>query len=238
MMSPLFKKLRFFYGFSMVSSRAYSLFINAALVFAVSACASAAPSPSCPPPISGDLVYVVEEGWHVEIGLPVEELGENLAFYQDIFDGARIIMFGYGKQTFITAPPETISEYFLGPFPGPAVIQTVGLRITPPEAYLSGKTVTLALPPGGAQALAAYIWNDLAKDEAGRPRIVAHSHNPEGLFYAAQSGYNLLHTCNTWAADALAAAGLPISGDNVTFAHQVMLRVDKAAEAQCPTLVR
>jgi hypothetical protein len=178
-------------------------------------------------------VYVVGQGWHAEIGIPLEELNEDLSFYRKVFSGARVILFGYGKKTFFTASPDTISEYFLGPIPGPAVIHAVGLRVMPTMAYPPEDTVTLALPQGGAQALSAFIWNDLAKDLAGKPMVVGPSTDPEGLFYAAQSEYNLFHTCNTWTVDALHEAGLPVSSDNVIFSGQVMSRVDEAAESQC-----
>ena len=92
---------------------------------------------------------------------------------------------------------------------------------------------TLALPMGGSRALSAYIWNDLVKDTTGKPLVVAHSTDPDGLFYAAQSEYTLQHTCNRWIADALHDAGLAVSGDNVIVSGQVMTRVDKAAQSQC-----
>ncbi len=187
----------------------------------------------CPHPPAGDVVYVVGQGWHAEIGIPVEELNEDLAFYRKVFPGARTIMFGYAKKTFVTSPPETISEYILGPLPGTATVHAVGLRVTPLEAYPPEATITLSLPPGGIKALCAYIKNDLATDTSGNPRIVAHSTNPDGLFYAARSQYNLLHTCNTWTANALHQAGLPISGDGVIFSGQTMTRANNVAETQC-----
>ncbi len=177
---------------------------------------------------------MVSHGWHAEIGIPVTELDGDLAFTRAIFPGARTIMFGYGKQTFITAPVKTFPEYLLGPFPGPAVIQTVALNVTPPEAYAADEVITLALPPDGAQKLADYIWGDLAKDESGKAILVSHSTNPDGLFYAADSIYTLFHTCNAWAADALHAAGLPVSGDRLIFSGQTMSRAEQAAAGQCP----
>jgi uncharacterized protein (TIGR02117 family) len=202
---------------------------------AISACGSNARHP-CPLPVTGDVVYVVGQGWHAEIGIPVEELDENMSFFREIFPGARVIMFGYGKKTFFIAPPEAMTEYVLGPFPGSAVIQVVGLNVTPAEAYPPENTVTLLLPPNGGRSLSAYIWQDLAKDESGKPQVVANSSNPSGLFYAAQSEYNLFHTCNTWTADALHHAGLNVSGDNVIFSNQAMNRVAEAAEQQCEIL--
>ena len=193
--------------------------------------------PSCAPPASaGDVVYVVEQGWHAELGIPVRLLDKNMAFVRKVFPGATILMVGYGKKTFFTAPAGTISEYFIGPVPGPAVVHMVGLRVTPLEAYPPEDTITLTLPPGGRKALSKFIWDDLTKDDAGRPVVVAPSTEPDGLFYASQSEYNLFHTCNTWTADALHPAGLPISGDGVIFAHQTMNQVAAAAEHSCETL--
>jgi uncharacterized protein (TIGR02117 family) len=209
----------------------YLLFIPVA----VSAC-STITRPSCPPPLTGDVVYIVGQGWHAEIGIPIEELDENMLFYRSIFPSARVIMFSYGKKTFFIAPPETVSDYLLGPFPGSAVIQVVGLSVTPTEAYPPENTITLFLPSNGSRSLSAYIWKDIVKDGSGKPLMVAHSTNPTGLFYAAQSEYNLFHTCNTWAADALHNAGLSVSGNNVIFSNQVMSRVVEAAGEQCKVL--
>ena len=200
-------------------------------VLAVSACGSVVQP--CPAAATSNVIYVVDQGWHVEIGIPVEELGKELTFYREVFVGARVIMFGYGKKAFFTASPATIRQYFLGPFPGPAVIRVVGLNVTPLEVYPPQNTTRLALSVGGRRALSAYIWNDLAKDAMGEPLVVAHSTDPDVLFYAARSEYNLQHTCNRWIADALHDAGLPISGNNVIVSGQVMTRVDKTAQSQC-----
>ena len=193
--------------------------------------------PPCPTQQTGDVVYVVEEGWHAEIGIPVAELDHNMQMFGHVFDGAETIMFGYGKKTFVTAPVDTWSEYMLGPVPGPAVIQAVGLSVMPDEAYPAGDVVKLTLPHGGAQALSAYVWNDFIKGANGKPKIVGPSRDPEGIFYAAVSQYNLFHTCNTWTVDALQATGLAVSPDNVIFSGQAMDQVYGAARKQCTPLL-
>lgn len=205
------------------------------ITLAVSACSSVT-RPPWPLSMAGDVVYIVDQGWHVEIGIPVEELDENMSFYRKIFPSARVIMFSYGKKTFFIAPTHTLNDYVLGPFPGPAVIQVVGLNVTPAEAYLPENTVTLLLPPNGSQNLSAHIWKDIVKDASGKPKMVSYSHNPAGLFYEAQSEYNLFHTCNTWVAEALHDSGLSVSSDDVTFSNQVMARIAEAAVEQCKVL--
>jgi hypothetical protein len=187
----------------------------------------------CPPPTTGETVSVVELGWHVEVALPADELGPELGFLRGVFPGARSLMFGYGKKTFFTAPPDDIGEYFLGPIPGPAVVHVMGLNVTAAAAYPVG-TIVLALPPGGAKALSRFIAAELTKDVSGKPVVVAHTTDPAGLFYAAASEYHLFHTCNTWVADALHAAGLPISGDGVVFSGQAVSRAEDKAASQCP----
>ena len=205
------------------------------LAFFISACAVDTEL-SCRTLPAGDKVYIFGDNWHTGIAIPVDKLGKDLAFYKKAFPGARTILFGYGKETFFTAPPQAFSEYILGPVPGPAVIQAIGLKTTLVEAYPPKNTLTLTLPPGGSKALSHYIWNDLAKNEKGKPQIVAPSHDPDGLFYAASSEYNLFHTCNAWTANALHEAGLPVSGDGVVFSVQIMDQVTDAAENQCESL--
>lgn len=206
----------------------------AALLVALATASCAVPPPPCAAqPAGDDTIYVVVRGWHAEIGIPVEQLDGPLAFYRSVFPGARVLMFGYGKKTFITAPTRSLAEYIVGPFPGPAVIQVVALADTPLEAYEAGSTIRLAITPADNAALSAAIWHDLAKDPDGRPRLVSLGTRPVSVFYAARSGYNLLHTCNAWVADMLNAAGLGISGDGVVFSDQVMSRTADVAAAQC-----
>jgi len=204
---------------------------GACVLLCLAACAT--PAPYCKAGDGGAPVYVADRGWHVEIGVPAERLEGPLAVYREIFPGARYVMFGYGKKTFITAPATTFSEYVLAPVPGPAAIQVTGLSVTPPEAYGAGETIALALPPGAARGLSDFLWSDLEQDSAGGPRLMARGPFPGSLFYYARSQYSIAHTCNTWAADALDAGGVAVTGQGVYFAEQVMARAAKAAPPLC-----
>ncbi len=168
----------------------------------------------------------------MEIGLAADRVEGPLSVFRDIFPGARGLMFGYGKRTFFTAKADTFSEYVLGPVPGPAAIQATGLTTLPDAAYEPRAVMVMRLPPGGARALSDFLWADLDRDTAGGPRLIAPGNYPGSLFYAARSGYSLAHTCNTWAADALHAAGLAVDGDGVVFSGQVVARAVEARACQ------
>jgi hypothetical protein len=197
---------------------------------AVSACAGQAPAPCAEAP-AGDAVYVVDRGWHTEIGIPADRLAGRLASFRARFAGARVVMFGYGKRTFMTARADRASEYVLGPFPGPAVIEVFALSVLPPAAFGTDATAVVALPRGGDAALSARVWDDLAKDRAGAPLLVGPGRFAGSYFYAARSGYSLGHTCNRWVADALHDAGARIEPRGVVFAGQVMGRLGRQARA-------
>ncbi|WP_246395682.1 DUF2459 domain-containing protein [Gluconacetobacter tumulisoli] len=208
-------------------------FVVLAGIFLVLPGACAPVAPYCASwPEGATPVYLVDRGWHTEIGIPARALDGPLGVYRGIFPGAATIMFSYGKKTFFTAPASSVQEYLIGPFPGPAVIQAIGLTTTPPDAYDAERIIVLPISDEGVRRLSAFIWNDLAV-RAGSPRLIAVRHHPDSLFYAARSPYNLMHTCNGWVADALRAAQVPISARGVVFAGQVMARGARAERRMC-----
>ncbi|MBL7706554.1 MAG: TIGR02117 family protein [Taibaiella sp.] len=58
--------------------------------------------------------------------------------------------------------------------------------------------------------LVAYIQNSFQTDETGKYKYVAtdKQYGANDAFYDAKGSYSMLHTCNTWANNALKAAGL------------------------------
>lgn len=60
------------------------------------------------------------------------------------------------------------------------------------------------------QGLVAYIQNSFQTDEAGKYKYVVtdKQYGANDAFYDAKGSYSMLHTCNTWANNALKAAGL------------------------------
>ncbi|HTH99510.1 MAG TPA: DUF2459 domain-containing protein [Acidisoma sp.] len=179
---------------------------------------------------TGDTVSLITHGWHTDIGLPAEEASGPLVRVRRLFPGARTLVFGYGKRTFMIAPAHTIGEWIIGPFPGPAAIEVSAISSDAATAYGARHVETLPLPPGGAQRLSAFLWQafDKAPDgtaHAGELRYIAQGNFPGSLFYQASSHYGLLHTCNTWSAEALAAAGLPIRPAGIVFSGGLDERV-------------
>jgi hypothetical protein len=180
---------------------------------------------------AGEPIFIVSRGWHVELALPATELAGPLAVFRQVFPTATALSFGYGKRTFLTAPPNTPSEFLLGPFPGPALVQVTGLSKMPDVAYAPGEVTRLTLSVAGLRATENYIWSDIDRSASGTPHLIGPGRYPGSLFYSARSEYSLLHTCNTWAADAIHAGGADMTGAEVVFSGQVVSRA--AAAGSC-----
>ena len=173
----------------------------------------------------------MDQGWHTEIGLPAAEITGPLTVFRDVFPGATTLMFGFGKRTFITAKVETPSELLMGPIPGPGAIQVIGLRVEPSLSFTRSRVIRLALLPGGAARLSGFIWDAIGKTHDGQARLISQGLFPGSLFYAASRGYDLAYTCNSWSAQALQAAGVPIDPDGITFPHGLLVQAARLGNA-------
>ncbi len=106
--------------------------------------------------------------------------------------------------------------------PGPAVMLVVPVAV-PPQAFAGADNVwPVAVSRDGARRLSQFLWESLAKDPRGAPQRVGAGPYPQSAFYAAAGRYDLTHTCNSWTAEALRAAGAPVTAAGVVFAGQLL----------------
>lgn len=176
--------------------------------------------PGAPPPAltrggQDGTVALITHGWHTDIAVPADEISGQLTRFRALFPGAHMLVFSYGKRTFMIAPVHSLGEWIIGPFPGPAAIEVSAISTDAATAYGPAHVQRLPLPPGGPARLSAFLWRAFAKNPAGAPIYIAQGNWPGSLFYEASTPYGLLHTCNRWSAEALRAAGLPVHPQDV-----------------------
>lgn len=138
------------------------------------------------------------------------------------FPSARYLVFGWGARDYYMARNPDIGDILRALAPGPAVMLVIPLR-TRPEAFFGALNVfVLQLSRDGVARLSEFLWNYLAPDEETPPHRVGTGPYPQSIFYASAGTYNLSNTCNTWTAEALRVAGLPVNAAGVVFATQVV----------------
>jgi len=164
-----------------------------------------------------EAITVLRGGWHTELALPARLIDSPLAALKSEFPGARTLVFGWGARDYYMARNPGFAEAMRALSPGPAVMLVMALPGAPAP---SENAFVVYLSHQGVARLSHWLWNELAKDGAGQPHRIAAGPSPQSLFYAATGSYDASHTCNTWTAEALRIAGLPIDA-NIVFADQV-----------------
>jgi hypothetical protein len=166
-------------------------------------------------------LYVLRRGKHTDLVLPVEELGEPLARLTADFPGARYLVFGFGDRQYVLATHKNLWHALLAPLPGPGLMLVTGLQETPQQAYGADHLAPLAVSDAGMRELQGFVWSSLEQDGQGEVHLYLPGKLPGNIYYSATWTYHGFYTCNTWTAEALHKAGLPVHSAGVLFAVQV-----------------
>ena len=186
---------------------------------ALAGCATAPlPLMDCAAAPGGPRIWLAERAWHTEIGVPTTALQGPLAQFAPRFRDASVLMFGFGKRHFMLATPPSLGDYLVGPLPGAAAMEISGMTAPPLEDAM---ILALGVSPEGIARLCAAIWASFL------PGPVLIEARPRSLFYEASRGYSLAYTCNTWAAEMLAIAGLPVRPEGVVLSRGVMSQIPR-----------
>jgi uncharacterized protein (TIGR02117 family) len=169
-----------------------------------------------------EVIYVISGGWHTELGLPLEAITGPLAALKLEFPSARYLVFGWGAHDYYMAQNPGIGDLLRAVASGPAVMLVIPLEISPEAFFGASNVFPLPAPRDGVQRLATFLWDYLVVDKEGPPRRIGTGPYPQSVFFASTGTYNLGHTCNTWTAEALRVAGLPVTAAGVVSARQVL----------------
>jgi hypothetical protein len=181
------------------------------------------------------VMYVARRSWHIDVGFAVRDLDPSLAFIARRFPQAKYLFFGFGDRHYLLSKKKGAATLAGALFPGPGVILVTAIANSPVQAFGGPHLIELALPLPQAAAAQRFVRHALAGNEGD---IAALAEGPyEGsAYYAALARYSGLHTCNTWAAEALKSAGFEVRTHLVLFAGQTWreARKIKARSAQRP----
>jgi len=175
-------------------------------------------------------VYVLRRGRHTDLVLPVAELDEHLSTLTADFAAPRYLVFGFGDRQYMLATHKNAWHALLAPFPGAGVMLVTGLRETPQQAYGADHLAALSLSAPQLRELQRFVWDSLEQDPPGAVRPYLPGQLPGNVYYASTYTYWGFYTCNTWTAEALKKAGLPVHSGGVLFAGQVWEQLPKLTQ--------
>ena len=180
------------------------------LLLALTGCAALPETRECPPVLVGPHIWLSETLIHTEIGVRVSDLRGRLTELAWNFPGSEVLTFGFGKRHYFLSLQPRIFATLLAPIPGLGAMEVGGHAGPPPGA------LTLAVSAEGLGRLLAALEGSFRSDltpltaQAGRQ------------YFAASRLYTLAYTCNTWTAEMLATAGLPVRSGLVVTPRGVM----------------
>ncbi|MHB8475746.1 MAG: DUF2459 domain-containing protein [Steroidobacteraceae bacterium] len=161
------------------------------------------------------VIYVARRGWHIDIGFAVADLEPPLASLANEFPQAQSLFFGFGDRHYLESEHHA-PAMFAALWPGRGLILATRLTSTPQAAFGAPHVMAFEVTTRQAREAQAFVWRSLADHQS-----LAAGPYEGSRYFAATARYSALHTCNTWAAQAFAAAALPVRSAGVIFAWQL-----------------
>jgi hypothetical protein len=176
-------------------------------------------------------IYVARRGWHIDIGIAATDLSVPLSQAGALLPGSRYVFFGFADRHYLLAKNHDAPVLLSALFPGAGIVLTTGLANTPAEAFGATHVITLSVSADQMRALQAFIWRSLrTQDDVLK---VYHEGPYDGsVYFLATRKYSAFHTCNTWGAEALRAAGFHMHTAGVIFAGQLWRQARRLERVQ------
>ncbi|AOZ09874.1 DUF2459 domain-containing protein [Cupriavidus malaysiensis] len=198
-------------------------------------CASAPPPVPGGPPVTR--IAVIARGWHTDICLAYPDAGERVRALASGFDGARFLCFGFGERQFVMAREHGVLATLSALLPSRAALLMTVLNAPPEAAFGAREVVNLEVGEKGLDGLQAYLRASVQDTADGQAMRLGDGPYPGSVFFAATGTYDAFFTCNTWTAEGLRAAALPVDG-NILLSGTLMRQARGLARQQAPALAR
>jgi uncharacterized protein (TIGR02117 family) len=208
-------------------------------VVGLAGCTTAPPvRPMAHSDASGSLVtvYLARRKWHIDVGFATADLDPPLRPMTAEFAAARYLFFGFGDRRYLLTKSRSAPLLLGALWPGPALLLVTAIKDPPDFAFGPSQVVRLELSADQVHAIQSFIRASIPGSDL---TPLAAGPYADSAYYPASQPYSALHTCNTWAAEALRAGGQRIRSTGVIFAsqlwHQVMRLRDQLQGGLVPS---
>jgi uncharacterized protein (TIGR02117 family) len=157
-------------------------------------------------------VSIVHNSWHAAIVLRKSDLPERTMPELADFPAAQFIEFSWGDKDYFPDPQSgVVGAIKAALWSSGSVIHLVGFTDTVEYFYRGANIAELRLNRTAYERMVDYIDETFLRERSSGRARAAPGLFSYSRFYPASRSFSLLHTCNTWVAEALEQAGLSIS---------------------------
>ncbi len=186
---------------------------------------------------AGVPVHILNNGFHTDIAVPraaLEAGGGSLAEASRSVGPGDWILIGWGDAKFFVdeSPMETRLVDGLRAFFRPGNASVVMLDPEsgdPARRFDAASRRTLRLSPEAFSRLRGRVEASLVLDE-GQPRLSTARPGDGARFFASHERFWIGYLCNSWTAQVLNAAGLPVRPLRSVTAAEVIAAIDRSSE--------
>jgi hypothetical protein len=197
--------------------------LAAVLVFSLCSAANAGSDSST--------IYVARRGWHIDIGMAAADLSRPLNQAAAPLPGSNYVFFGFADKHYLLAANHNAPVLLSALWPGASILLTTGLTNSPAEGFGATHVITLSVTPDQMRDLQAFIWRSL-RTQDDVLRVYRDGPYEGSAYFLGKPKYSALHTCNTWGAEALRAAGFHVHTGGVVFAGQLWVQARRLKRLQ------
>jgi uncharacterized protein (TIGR02117 family) len=178
-------------------------------------------NPAAEIPVRGEAknvrtVFIVHDAWHAGIVIRKMDIPTVVLPELGDFPSAEYLEFSWGDRDYFPAPDGGLGLALKAAFwSSGSVLHVVGFKDPLENVYPGADIIAITLSEEGFQRLIKFISDTFSRPHPPAPAEARPGLFSNSRFYAAEGKFSLLRTCNTWVAEALSVAGLPISPGSV-----------------------
>jgi uncharacterized protein (TIGR02117 family) len=175
-------------------------------------------------------IWLVNIGWHVGIALPIDPAVRRAIPELAAFPEADFVEIGWGDREFYRAEnPGPAAAMKAALLPTPAVLHLYAFAGAVGARFSTSEIIGIALPDSEFTGLLQHISASFDRSAAGDGgELGTGLYGASSRFIHATGTFHLARTCNTWTAEALAAAGLDIEPGAIVTAGSLMAAAREA----------
>jgi uncharacterized protein (TIGR02117 family) len=167
-------------------------------------------------------VFIVHDSWHSVI--VIKKTDVSAAALPEIrdFPDADYLEFSWGDRDYFPAPDPGLGLALKAAFwSGGSVLHVVGFKDAMEKLFPNAEIIEIGLSEEAFQRLVKFVSDTFSRSH---PAVAAEARSglsSNARFYTAEGKFSILRTCNTWVAEALSSAGLPINPGSVITARSL-----------------
>ena len=157
-------------------------------------------------------VFIVHDAWHAAIVIKQADVPAAVLPELRDFPSAEYLEFSWGDRDYFPAPDGGFGLALRAAFwSSGSILHVVGFKGALETVYPTAEIIEIPVSEEGFQRLIKFISDTFSRPHPPAPAEARPGLFSNGRFYSAEGKFSLLRTCNTWVAEALNTAGLPIN---------------------------